>query len=706
MFKSLWYNIINFVNYLTKYGDGQKGVFIMKRFITIITSMSIALSVLSGSISACAVQSDIPYSERPTAVEVDKINAAIKTFSEDLKKSNNKEKVFDDYYALMDLAARNGDIHTMNFKELEKLDYGMETGYEREYLNKNYADAVSYGEDIKSAVKSALESQYADDFREYWGEERTARVEAAGNKEQIEENREKEKSFRDKYFELLNNGGTSLEFTKLLRDQIEYSNEKTKDTEFDNYLDWVYAEDNTGFTTNDVVDFADAVSDYNYYINKFRTYITAHSDNTYTGNYIEVENPLEKLSYVRKIDNKLGENYDYLVRNGLCFINNGENYRGSTSALFSYGDATIFISGSDVMHTLIHEFGHYQSFMDTEMTSEDMFFGYSYDADTQEINSQTFELISLGYYDEIYGEDAELRKINTLMGSMQNIMSISDLASFECMIYTQTASRENLSDEQLDNILRLNWGENWFVNCQHLFLSPGYYINYAITMFDALQIYDLYLKDSKAGLDKYYEACSYGKGAYTDITAKLGLTSAFDENAREVLENVTSDIFKKLYGVDYDTALNYFENGTYLGKVFPTTQRVSVNGSEPQTLFAYSSNGYNYIGVRDLAMLLNGTSAQFDVEYDAETATVNIISGKPYTPDGTETTVTAAVETAGQKAAGTYSLLRDGEQVNSGGMVYVNGHNYFRLRGLQENKVVDITVDYDETTDTVLINTP
>ena len=678
----------------------------MKKLISIIVSASIALSAVSGSINVFAAQSDISYSERPTAVEIEKINAAIKTFSEDLKKPDNTEKVFEDYHALLDLAARNGNIYTINHIELEKLNCGMETSYEREYLDKNYADAVSYGEDIKSAVKSALESQYADDFKAYWGEERTARVASAGKKEQIEENSENAKNFYNKYYELLNNGGTSLEFTKLLRDQIEYGNEKTKNTEFDNYIDWVYAEDKMGFTTEDIWSFAEAASDYYYYVNKFKNYITAHSDNTYSGDYIQVTNPLEKLSYVRKIDDKLGENYDYLVRNGLCFINNGGNNRAFTSPLYSYGDATIFVSGSEVMQSLIHEFGHYQSFMNTEINSEDGYFGYACNANTQEINSQAFELISLDYYNEIYGVDAERRKIDRLTGLMQSISNFSNLAAFECTVYNPTASRKKVSDEEFDEFVRSYLGEKWFVNNQLLFLSPGYYINYAITMFDALQIYDLYLKDNKTGLDKYFKACSYDKGSYVDVTEKLGLTSAFDENAHEVLENVTNNIFKNLYDVDYDTALNYFENETYLGKVFPTSQRVSVNGGEPQTLFAYSSNDFNYIGVRDLAMLLNGTSAQFDVEYDAKTATVNIISGKPYTPDGTETITMAAVETAGQKAAGTYSLLRDGEPMNIGGMVYVNGHNYFRLRGLQENKAVDITVDYDEPTDTVLINTP
>lgn len=84
----------------------------MKKQVTaFIAAVSILVSVLSVNVSVFAEQSNVPYDERTVAVEVDKINEAIKTFSEDLKKPNNKDKVFEDYYILLDLAARNGDSY-------------------------------------------------------------------------------------------------------------------------------------------------------------------------------------------------------------------------------------------------------------------------------------------------------------------------------------------------------------------------------------------------------------------------------------------------------------------------------------------------------------------------------------------------------------------------------------------------------------------
>lgn len=109
--------------------------------------------------------------------------------------------------------------------------------------------------------------------------------------------------------------------------------------------------------------------------------------------------------------------------------------------------------------------------------------------------------------------------------------------------------------------------------------------------------------------------------------------------------------------------------------------------------------------IRDLARLLSGTEQQFDVEYDTGAYTVNIISGKPYTSDGTEMQETEAVVTAGQKSSGTFTLMRDGERVLSGGAMFINGWNCYLLRGLAENGIIDLKIGYDAENNTVLIST-
>lgn len=70
---------------------------------------------------------------------------------------------------------------------------------------------------------------------------------------------------------------------------------------------------------------------------------------------------------------------------------------------------------------------------------------------------------------------------------------------------------------------------------------------------------------------------------------------------------------------------------------YASTQTVSVDGKSV-TLEAYAlkdENGYptNYVKLRDIAYLLNGTAAQFEVGWDGN---VNIVTDSPYTPNGSE----------------------------------------------------------------------
>ncbi len=70
---------------------------------------------------------------------------------------------------------------------------------------------------------------------------------------------------------------------------------------------------------------------------------------------------------------------------------------------------------------------------------------------------------------------------------------------------------------------------------------------------------------------------------------------------------------------------------------YASTQTVQLDGQAVsfQMYALKDANGSptNYVKVRDVALLLNGTKAQFGVGYDGA---VNLMPGQPYTPDGSE----------------------------------------------------------------------
>ena len=122
----------------------------------------------------------------------------------------------------------------------------------------------------------------------------------------------------------------------------------------------------------------------------------------------------------------------------------------------------------------------------------------------------------------------------------------------------------------------------------------------------------------------------------------------------------------------------------------PTNDKLSVGG-KVQTPSIYKIDGSNYFKIRDIALLLNGSSRQFAVGYDAATACVTVTTGQRYQPNGSEL--------AGQAPGGSKTALPTNNDIYVDGVklgltVYkIDGSNYFKLRDL--GKALDFFVGYD-----------
>jgi lysophospholipase L1-like esterase len=138
--------------------------------------------------------------------------------------------------------------------------------------------------------------------------------------------------------------------------------------------------------------------------------------------------------------------------------------------------------------------------------------------------------------------------------------------------------------------------------------------------------------------------------------------------------------------------------------IFQVTSAVSTTvfkvGSTTIPLGAYLINDNNYIKLRDVAMVLNGTPKQIAVVWDSATDVVNITSGKPYKSDGYEflplpnsDVITAYLSKS--------SILIDGIPLKL--TVYnIGNNNYLKLRELAET--LDIDISWEAGTNTAMID--
>lgn len=131
--------------------------------------------------------------------------------------------------------------------------------------------------------------------------------------------------------------------------------------------------------------------------------------------------------------------------------------------------------------------------------------------------------------------------------------------------------------------------------------------------------------------------------------------------------------------------------------VQPSSQGLKVDGAD-KTTEVYNISGYNYFKLRDIAALLTGTDAQFDVSFDAEKRTVYVETGKAYTPiDGDLTTGTDKSDSC---VLSDWKVEVNGE-VKDIVAYNLGGNNFFKLADL--GSAIGFGVAYDETTRTMLV---
>lgn len=133
---------------------------------------------------------------------------------------------------------------------------------------------------------------------------------------------------------------------------------------------------------------------------------------------------------------------------------------------------------------------------------------------------------------------------------------------------------------------------------------------------------------------------------------------------------------------------------------YPATMTVMLDGKQVKPV-GYNINGNNYYKLRDIALILNGTTAQFGVSWDKSTRSMNLTPGSNYEAVGGELgaipTKNATAQTSNE------TVLING--IKASLTAYnVDGYNYFKLVDLGDTLGFD--VGYESKTRTVLITTP
>ncbi len=177
--------------------------------------------------------------------------------------------------------------------------------------------------------------------------------------------------------------------------------------------------------------------------------------------------------------------------------------------------------------------------------------------------------------------------------------------------------------------------------------------------------------------------------------------SKFEKNKKVILTDF-AEIGRpiKFNGFEFQSALNKLAVATNKPvTATPTYSKVKVNNKEV-SFEAYNINDNNFFKLRDLAKVLNGSEKQFGVKWDSNTKTIALTSGQAYTSVGGEM---AKGDGKAKNAIINKSKIYIDNVEHDLFAYTINDNNYFKLRDIGE--VFNIGVDFDQKTNTVLINT-
>lgn len=126
---------------------------------------------------------------------------------------------------------------------------------------------------------------------------------------------------------------------------------------------------------------------------------------------------------------------------------------------------------------------------------------------------------------------------------------------------------------------------------------------------------------------------------------------------------------------------------------------LQVNGT-PVAVQAYMIDGNNYIKLRDLAAMINGTAKNFEVTWNSDLKSIELQSTTAYTMAGSELAMDGANSVSATLS--TSPIYVDGSLVDL--TAYnISDNNYFKLRDVMG--LFDVAVGYDSASNTATLTT-
>ena len=392
-----------------------------------------------------------------------------------------------------------------------------------------------------TALSDALDGPAGSALRSYIGEDKATAL--VGYDEQTDRQREITErvseltlQYNALIMEYLSYDEETEKIGALYRELVDLHNEEAQIVGYKDYADYAYeASYGRDFTPDDAAALCEAVKPYarqyfgSLYYNE-ATYADFSADTDLT------ERELVGLvtQYMPRVSDDAAKAAAYMEKHGLYFMDSAERVSdlGFTTTLDQYNAPFIYLAlygDQNDIQSMFHEFGHYYDAYVNPVPDLLLSVG---SLDIFEIHSTGMEALSTGWYEDIYGEDADLARIRFLDSTLYTVFSGCLFDEFQRVVYADPTLTPEQISQTFVTIARSyglrSFGKefsHYWMQVNHNFESPFYYISYAVSMLASLQIYEMAENDWAAAADFYNDLVSLGAYDYTycELLEKVGL---------------------------------------------------------------------------------------------------------------------------------------------------------------------------------------
>lgn len=274
-----------------------------------------------------------------------------------------------------------------------------------------------------------------------------------------------------------------------------------------------------------------------------------------------------------ELSTETGEFFDFLTEYKLYDLQTrpGKHLGGYCSSLPAYKAPYIFANFNDSsadIDVLTHEAGHAFAYYTASRNQELTTYCFS-TSEINEIHSMGMELFTYPWMEWFFKEQAEEYRCSHLCNALMMIPYITCVDAFQHRVYEKPNMTANerrsvwreleqtyLPWRDYDGVKNMEAGSFWMQK-QHIFLFPFYYIEYALAQICAFDLYRKMEKDRDSAWSDYLSLCrAGGSQSYFELLDLAGIPNPFE---RGTLKNAVQYVFDVIQSAPWSREV--FESG-------------------------------------------------------------------------------------------------------------------------------------------------